>query len=1128
MTIASVLLERAAQQPNALAYRVWRNGEHETLTYSTLLDRAASLGAQIQAACYPGDRVALVFDTGLDYVCSLFACLLTGRVAVPAYPPRSNRHGERISGIIDDAECRLLLTDSAYAGRLADARTKGRPECPVIVVDPGYEGDEAGLRLSLPHDEDIALLQYTSGSTARPKGVVLLHRHINANLAMLRQALEPGPDSAGVSWLPPYHDMGLIGGLLFPLYCGFPVTLIAPAVFLQRPRTWLEAISETRASISPSPDFGYRHCVARIGEDAAAGLNLSRWRHALTGAERVRQHTMDAFAARFRGAGFDARAFFPCYGLAEATLFVSGRSGRDPGRGSNRRQPAGATEDMQRTDTVVSCGRPAAGVAIRIDGAGANAGQIGEILVRSPALASGYWRNPVATEEAFFKDGAGHSHSQTHGAGWLRTGDLGFLQGGELFVSGRAKELIIIRGRNLFPTDIEAIAERASPHIVAGGVAAFGLEQDGEERLCIVAEVARAPGIDYAEVAGAVRSEVGNLAETAVYDIRLIRRGSLPRTSSGKTQRLRCRELYRHGAFPGVAIGAADGPATGSADDLKPGTAMHGSAASTANAPATDIEICLMRAWSQAFARPCSLDDDFFALGGDSLKCVELVTAARDQGLSLRYEDVYAFPTIRRLATHACIAGSDALAPILPDASVDFTQPVPLAPQQRRYWKDYRLDVRGPSWSHIYREISFPAPLDLDRVSAALLALAERHPALRLGFACAASGEVMQQLHTVRRIEIAHHDLRGLPAATAALRLAALARATACDPFDLERPPLLRVVSVRKEERMQQLLFCFHHLVCDAQSLMALQAELMAELAAAQPQATDGKAITASAALGAASYLDYITWLRRHYVGSVAWQLDRAYWLDRLHGVEHRRHLAVAAELERDSDEGIANADYRGRACQYRIPDDLLAQASVFCEQNQVSLFALFLAMLAIHIARSTNERDILIGSPAAGRELPELKNLLGLFINLVVLRIQVDPAEDSFLDVVRRSQHAIFSALSHQLYQLDDIARDLGLPPAGDRFPLTTSFFSAIRFAEACPDMRSPGPACFSELATDVRFEFMAYLLMYRDGAVLDLRYRKALFADQTIAALGASLLSLARDATSNPLEKAFPSLSG
>jgi acyl-CoA synthetase (AMP-forming)/AMP-acid ligase II len=464
VTLVQALAQRAAQTPERVALRFLADDPQEeaVLTYRELDLRARTIAGALQARTTFGDRAILLFPSGADYVAAFFGCLYAGVIAVPAYPPESARrhHQERLLSIIDDAEPRLLLTTSALHDSLQALEVLAEEAAPqLLAVDHLDTALADAWQAPALQADDIAFLQYTSGSTALPKGVQVSHGNLVANEVLIRHGfgIDLNPDDVIVSWLPLYHDMGLIGGLLQPIFSGVPCVLMAPAYFLARPQRWLQAISDHGGTISGGPDFAYRLCSERVSSAALAKLDLSRWRVAYSGSEPIRQDSLQAFAEKFAGCGFSAQSFFASYGLAEATLFVSGSS-RGQGIAALTLDADALARNSAEpgTDSVqMSCGRsqPGHGVQIvdpqQMTVLGDN--QVGEIWACGPSIAKGYWRNPQATAQTFVEQG---------GQTWLRTGDLGFVREGELFVTGRLKDLLIVRGHNLYPQDLEKTLER--------------------------------------------------------------------------------------------------------------------------------------------------------------------------------------------------------------------------------------------------------------------------------------------------------------------------------------------------------------------------------------------------------------------------------------------------------------------------------------------------------------------------------------------------------------------------------------------------------------------------------------------------------------------------------------------
>jgi amino acid adenylation domain-containing protein len=539
------------------------DGAPVTLTRGQLDRRARALAARLQDLGLPGGRALLLYPPGLDFIAAFFGCLYAGVVAVPAHLPRLNRPMTRLRSIVVDAEPCAVLTSSSQS-KDAPRWSAGVPALEgvaVLCTDEGSEDDQLADRWNDPGAtaETLAFLQYTSGSTAMPRGVMITHGNLLDNSARIQVAFGSFPGGRGVFWLPMFHDMGLIGGMIQTLYCGGASTLFSPVSFLQRPLRWLQTISRTGAIISGGPNFAYDLCVEKTTPEQRAALDLSCWRVAFNGAEPVRAETLDRFAEAFAPAGFRREAFLPCYGLAEATLLVSANpSGRLPvtlsaDAGSLGRGEVALAEGSRPSMRLVSSGRAAAGHEVAIvdpaSGHPCPEDRVGEIWVSGPSIAQGYWNRP---EES--RDVMGARKNGDGDRSFLRTGDLGFLRDGELFVTGRIKDMMILRGRNVYPQDVEWAAEGCHAALRSSGSSAFSIEAADEERLVIVLEVERRlPKGAADEIFAAVRGEVALALDLEVFAIRLIKSTSLPRTSSGKVQRHACREAFLAGSLETVA-----------------------------------------------------------------------------------------------------------------------------------------------------------------------------------------------------------------------------------------------------------------------------------------------------------------------------------------------------------------------------------------------------------------------------------------------------------------------------------------------------------------------------------------------------------------------------------------------
>ncbi len=579
-TLVDILRNRAMERPHQTIYNFLVDGETEeiSLTYGQLEQKAKAIAAYLQSVCSPQDRVLLLFPAGLDYITAFFGCLYAGVIAIPAYPPRPNRSLNRIYNILQNAQTNIALTTSETRQSLS-RQLEVTPELQDLRwITTDTIGNNLASYWHEPNlDEDsIAFLQYTSGSTAEPKGVKITYRNLLHNLEAIHRCFRHSTQSRGVIWLPPYHDMGLIGGVLQPLYGDFPVTLMSPLMFLQNPLRWLKAISRDRATTSGGPNFAYDLCVRKFKPEQLRGLDLSSWQVAFNGAEPINHETLNNFAETFSPYGFDYSAFYPCYGMAEATLIISGGSKKAVvtktvrGKALEQNQIVMADDNEPYPHTLVSCGRSLFDQKIAIaDPQTLNScpsGQVGEIWVSGSSIASGYWRQPEITQKTF------DAYLKDTGEGpFLRTGDLGFIDDGELFFTGRLKDMIVIKGRNHYPQDIEKTVQETTSWIRPSCVASFSIELQGEEKLVVLAEVERTywsnnrsktsngrsatkEMISVKDLTQLIRREISKNHDLQTHSTLLLKPGSLPKTSSGKIQRHACRAEFIANTLEGLPV----------------------------------------------------------------------------------------------------------------------------------------------------------------------------------------------------------------------------------------------------------------------------------------------------------------------------------------------------------------------------------------------------------------------------------------------------------------------------------------------------------------------------------------------------------------------------------------------
>ncbi len=608
-SLVEVARGRAGNTPQATAFTFINHAAEpaldETLSHAQLDQRARQIATLLQSRGQPGARVLLLYPGGLDYICAFFGCLYAGMVAVPAYPPLNPRLRERLAAVAQDCEASIALTDAATLGELGERSAMLAPLARLhwFSTDSRLDGLEYAARCVPTSRDQLAFLQYTSGSSGTPKGVMVSHGNLLHNVLAISRQMQIGPEDHVFSWLPPYHDMGLIGSILTPFCAGVPMSFITPLAFLRRPARWLREIAQRGCSISGAPNFAFELCADKVSDADMAGLDLSRWSLAFTGAEPIKPATLAKFALRFAPFGFARQAFYPCYGMAETTLMVTGKQRAVPhqtlciDRDAYAQQrlaievPTG-TPDAQ---VLVACGQVADGLQVLVVEPDTLAplqdGQVGEIVVAGESVAGGYWQRGPETLASFGLAIAGHQGS------FLRTGDLGFVHGGALFVSGRLKDLVIVHGVNHYPQDIEATVDQSHAAVRAGCGICFSLDVGHSERVVVVQEVGRRDSVRADEIIQAIRLAVHSRHDIQAHAVVLVENGSIPKTTSGKLSRRPCREAYLRDGLKVVArwcatVAAQPGAAASPQVPADTRPQAHAAAAPQAHATPQAVAAC--------------------------------------------------------------------------------------------------------------------------------------------------------------------------------------------------------------------------------------------------------------------------------------------------------------------------------------------------------------------------------------------------------------------------------------------------------------------------------------------------------------------------------------------------------
>ncbi|MFI8951924.1 amino acid adenylation domain-containing protein [Streptomyces sp. NPDC053750] len=1038
------------------------------LTYAEVDLRTRAVAGRLRRQLRPGDRALIVMPTVPEFAAAFLGCLAAGVVAVPLPVPVDESSTQRVLNVAEDCAPAAVLTTSLVRGFLGDAPVVRRLGASaawidVDLVEPAEADDWRPVSITA---DDTAFLQYTSGSTKAPRGVVVPHGALMHNEAAIRRTFKVTPGSTSVSWLPLHHDMGLIGGLLQPLYTGARAVILDPLSFLQRPASWLEEISRERAEISGGPNFAYDLCVRKVTDEEKAGLDLGSWRLAFNGAAPVSPAGLRAFSEAFAGAGFRPTAHTPCYGLAEVTLLVASADA-DTACESSAFSVASLEQGRAREqDGDVPDGTPGAGRAPRelvayrlldhaavriVDPAGRRTlpdGHIGEIWVHSDSNGAGYWGGGDPDRPVF-----GVELSGAAALGHVRTGDLGFVHAGRLYVTGRMKDLVIHRGRNLHPEDLEIDVAASSPSLRPGCGAVFGVDADGEEEIVVCQEVR--PGVPeerYPVLARGIRDALSRRYGVAARTIALLPPGAVPKTSSGKVRRQDTRALHLSDGLPVLWSWTAREGTAGPARlaDLVSARSLREASDTWRRDLLTDA---LCRCLGQRLGEEGPPDGAASptSLGLDSLGAVALQHEVEALlGVRLRPSLVLRAGSITELAAavldqaDAAQAASGRGAPD-PDAGPDPAgEPLEyaLTETQRALWFLQRTSPDSYAYN-VTRAFGLTGDVDEERLCAALTEVVARHASLRLVLSTH-DGEPRAHVAPEAEVRPERVDARTWP--DDAVR--DWIRELATRPFDLERDRLIRAAIVRREDS-RVLVLCLHHIVCDLTSLALVVADLR------QAYAADGPAGERPPVLVPARWERAMPAEREDEL--------TAFWTERLAGElpvlelpgagRHRGHAGATAAFEGDA--------------------GLLRDLRRVARSEGHTLHNVLLATFQVLLHRVTGQPDLVVGVPVAGRTRPELAAHVGYLVNVLPIRSRLGRGT-GFTEFATRAHGDMLDALDHQELPFPVLTRRLNPDRGSGAPPVFQAMFS--HYSGALPGGRAVAGAVLGDPAAELDL----------DGAVL------------------------------------------
>ncbi|MET2717227.1 amino acid adenylation domain-containing protein [Streptomyces harbinensis] len=968
-----------------------------TLDYATLDARARSVAAALAAGHTPGDRVLILTPPGEDFVVSFFGCLYADLVPVPLAARLNSRFARTVAGIAADAAASTAVTSADLAAHPAVRELTARLGLTVHALDTlATAAPDTAPR---PASATLAFLQYTSGTTRSPRGVEVTHANLLDNLRTIRRAFALTSDSVMAGWLPPHHDMGLIGTVLLPVYLGIPSTLMDPAAFIRNPARWLTVISRYGATVSGGPDFAYDLCLRRVRDEDRARLDLSGWRVAFNGAEPVRPATLDAFAERFAGVGFDRRAFLPCYGLAEATLLVAGRH-RTEGPHRAVFDRARLTEG-HAVPAPAATGREIAGYDILpevpvavVDDAGHPLpdGRVGEIWCAGGGVARGYRGDPDSTGAVFGARPAGRHET------FLRTGDLGIRIGDLLYVVGRRKDVLPIRGRNHDPSDIEATIAAACAGLGVGRVAVFAVDrEDGPEAVVAVCEMGEQRPAPAAEIGATARAAVAEAHGLALWRVAAVQPRTIPVTTSGKIRRAACASAFLSGEPPFDAAGEPAGP---------------------------DPAPVLRAAVSRLLEIPPDRVTDrtsLGALGLDSVRALELQHVIEEHtGRRPPLEWLTGSRTLGELAAGIADIGKstagrpggppgDSPEPGAADGVVAEDGTFPLSAGQRAISFENAV-APGTASLNLTRLLRLQGPLDPHALRGALDHVLRRHPALRT--ACRIrDGETVQHITAVDTVPLETHDA----ADWTPERLAAAFEAAATQPFAPDAPPLLRATLVRRASPdTHELLLCAHHSVMDVRSLTVLVGDLLTRYRAL----AEGRDSGADPPAPDAHPADFVRRQRALAEGPEG-AAHADYW---------RGQLAAADPVDLPGDRPATGPrTFAGAAHAFRLDRaerDRLAAFAADCGTTlPTALFTAFSVLLGRYARRDTFR----LGYVHSGRTHARFADLVGYHVNVLPVPVTW-AADDTVRTLTTRLAATLTQGFDHADYPVWDLA---GTPPA-------------------------------------------------------------------------------------------------
>ncbi|NRB40969.1 MAG: amino acid adenylation domain-containing protein [Pseudomonadales bacterium] len=1079
-------MDRSERLGSSKAFVFIENDKESSISYGTLDKNARAMAVRLRQSADVGDRVVLLCQPGLEYIQAFYACLYAGLVAVPFSPLKRKEGAGRLIKVVEDCQASVILTDMSTTPVIEGLFSEHSilQQVGYLLTDELLNGKVEDFERPPIKFNTLAFLQYTSGSTGQPKGVMISHGNIMANLRTLVEKVGGSKDVL-VNWLPLFHDLGLVSIVLYPIYTGSLSVFMSPVQFVQSPVTWFKAITKYKGTICCAPNFAYEHCINEVKSKDWQDLDLSSWRVAVNGAEPIQNETLAKFTSYFSKIGFSHSTFSPTYGMAEATVFISCASTSslpvvtDFNVTELKNNKAVKNSTDMKGKLLVGCGSAGDNHEIKIVNLDTKQeqqlGGVGEIWVSGPSLSTGYWGKDELNR-LNFKQAIKHEAYSSEGQFvYYRTGDLGFIFDGELYITGRIKDLMIFRGLNHYPQDIEWEIENCHEDIRQSSCAAFSIETTGNsEELVAAVEVERKVlrHKDFKSIFRAIREVVYAKFELKIYAIVLLKPGASLKTSSGKIKRNATKSAYLNKQLRAIET-------------------EEGILQAEYIAPKNDIEQTLCVIWQDILKiERVGTQDNFFEMGGHSLIATKVISRIRVEfNVELELRCLFEQPTVESLAI---VLENLSNSLVLPDLiPVERANALALSYAQQRLWFIDQYEG-GSSHYNMPGRILLNGALDLSAFSESVKALIERHEILRTTYH-KEDGVGFMQIHASYELPYEQYDLTGLSDEAQLIEVLKMSSAHQYYVFDLQVELPIRLSLLKLSDNEHLILFNMHHIASDGWSITILQTELSC-LYNAFSQRLGNPLLPLRI-----QYADYAMWQRSWLEGELL-EKQLVYWRSRL------ADIPVIHSLPLDQPRP-GRQSFEGAVHQQLFGKDLNTRIQQFCQLHDVTLYMFLQTVFSVLLARHSGETDIVMGTPIAGRSHVDLEPLIGFFVNSLVLRSDLS-SNPTFAELLRTNKGHILDAFEHQHVQFEMLVEELEPPRSPSHSPLFQIVFalqnneqSQLNFAEI------ESKQLTDVEGTEIKFDLELNALESGGEIQFSWLYNIALFEPETIARLASGL---------------------